>query len=171
MTCLWIFIVIPGIPWRGVPVGLTNTSTPGGADPLASITYDASRTQKILSTSLAATLFAILIAVFGREWILYHIQGASLDEERRAELTGLKEWVMGSSLMLRLGFILHAAALIVYLRDLDTFSEKVEPESINWRALYVIVCIISFIAHSVWAACTYHVDHCFFARLFLGLSP
>jgi len=78
---------------------------------------------------------------------------------------------MGSSLMLRLGFILHAAALIVYLRDLDTFSEKVEPESINWRALYVIVCIISFIAHSVWAACTYHVDHCFFARLFLGLSP
>jgi len=78
---------------------------------------------------------------------------------------------MGSSLMLRLGFILHAAALIVYLWDLNTFAAKVEPGPTSWKASYIIVCIVSFIAHSVWAACTYHVDHCFFARMFLGLSP
>ena len=87
---------------------------------------------------------------------------------------GLEEWgfrlVMGSSLMLRLGFILHAAALIVYLWDLNTFVAKVEPGPTSWQDLYIIACTVSCIAQSLWAACTFHVDDCFYAQLFLGSS-
>ncbi|KAJ6586503.1 hypothetical protein DFH09DRAFT_1308522 [Mycena vulgaris] len=82
--------------------------------------------QSLLYTSLFATLLAALLAVLGKQWIMYYEAAGSrgtIEErglERQRKLDGLRRWKFDMvlqmfPLLLQLALLLFASALSVYL--------------------------------------------------------
>jgi len=159
------------------PADPTNASeqdaTFGGANPSAPISNNAATTLTILFASLAATLFATLIAALGKEWISYYTRVTSWDEGRQVKLTGLKKWglhlVMASSLMLRLSYILFGVALAIYLWELSVYNSKVVLELETFWKVGIAGMILT-VPVAIWNGFTFSVEHCHFSRLLLGMN-
>jgi len=81
--------------------------------------------QSLLYASLATSLFAALLAVLGKQWVVRYLRnrrGSTADQsrDRQRKLNGLEEWyfyIVPESLLMILQFalLLLASALPVYL--------------------------------------------------------
>ena len=100
----------------------SQDATFGGVDSLTPTPSIANAVQATLFVGLATMSFAILIAVSGKWWILYHARATPWDEEREAKFERLEKWrsrlVLVSLLMMRFGFALFSVGIAVYLWDL-----------------------------------------------------
>ncbi|KAJ7210734.1 hypothetical protein GGX14DRAFT_624814 [Mycena pura] len=86
--------------------------------------------QSILYISLSTTLLAALLAVLGKQWLMYYQAAGSRGTteqrglERQRKLDGLNKWKFNAVLqmfpvLLQLGLLLFSAALSVYLWDIS----------------------------------------------------
>ena len=119
--------------------------------------------QTILFASFAATLFVALIAVLGKQWILYYTRattwGNIVDrgKERQVKLVGLQKWglqfIMESlPVMLQFALLLFGIALVVFLWDLEvSAAEVVLVVACMGLAFYAFIAV----AATLWKDCPF----------------
>jgi len=139
---------------------LQQNATFNGADPLkpiSNISTSAVQAQSILLGSLSLTLFVAFVAVLGKQWILYYTRAttwgntANPGEERQTKLMGLQKWKLELVMeflpvVLQLALLLFAAALVVYLWDLNaTVPGVVLGVTLFGTAFYACIIILAII--------------------------
>ena len=173
MATTFIVQIIPSL--QPNPIDLTNVlllrilqqnTSFGEADPLTPVMNVPSsvvRAQSILFASLAVTLFVALIAVLGKQWILYYTRGSTWGsivdrgKERQVKFVGLQKWglhfIMGSlPVMLQFALLLFGVGLFVYLWDFDVSAAEVIV-AVTCTGLMFYACIA--VVATIWKDCPF----------------
>ena len=151
----------------GIPNGF---DVPAPSDPPAL----AVQVQSILFGSLASALLAAFLAMLGKQWLNFYVEGSLFDRSRHRELKmrGMITWrfklIMEClPLVMQLSLLLLGYALARYMWDL---SRTVSAVVAAFTAFGVIVYMFIVIAATAWKTCPFQTPTSLILRYIISLA-
>ncbi|KAJ7098888.1 hypothetical protein C8R44DRAFT_888736 [Mycena epipterygia] len=150
-TEMLLMLLVQNITGSAVP----GMQTPPQTEPRALVRV----AQSLLYLSLFSTLFAALLAVLGKQWIMYYNSAgergtiAERGLERQRKFDALERWRFGlimqiSPLLLQFSLLLFAMALSTYLQ---TINHTLATISITLTSLGFLVYTLMVLSALVWS--------------------